>query len=191
MKNDARFIKNEEKIKDTFKQMVCEMRFEDITVKELTARAKMNRKTFYLHYATIEELIKRFQIELSEEYVERIKHLDIFHDYHEVITQFYLFHVEKGEFIEKLTVDPNYEYIRNQMISKVEDSYKNTSIFKDMDPYVVNIAIAFLNSTTLSIYKAWVKDNKQIPLFEIIDINYNLVKKGFDGLIKNTKKITS
>ena len=36
MKDDARFIKNEEKIIETFKQMVIEMNFENITVKELT-----------------------------------------------------------------------------------------------------------------------------------------------------------
>ena len=31
MKDDARFIKNEEKIIETFKQMVLEMNFENIT----------------------------------------------------------------------------------------------------------------------------------------------------------------
>ena len=35
MKDDVRFIKNEEKIIETFKQMVVEMNFENITVKEL------------------------------------------------------------------------------------------------------------------------------------------------------------
>ena len=62
MKNDARFIKNEEKIIETFKQMAMEMNFENITVKELTQRAKINRKTFYLHYANIEYLVKSLEM---------------------------------------------------------------------------------------------------------------------------------
>lgn len=69
MKDDARFIKNEEKIIETFKQMVLEMNFENITVKELTERAKINRKTFYLHYSTIEDLVKNLEIKYCEEYV--------------------------------------------------------------------------------------------------------------------------
>ena len=187
MKNDARFIKNEEKIIETFKQMAIEMNFEDITVKELTNRAKINRKTFYLHYATIEDLVKSIEEKYSNEYVKFISGLDFFYDYHEVIKRFYLFHVQKGEFIEKLTCDPNYEYIRNQMINKVEDSYINTSIFSDLDEHILKMVISYLNTTTLSIYKAWVKDNKNVPFDDIVELNYNLVINGLSGIAKNTK----
>lgn len=85
MKNDARFIKTEKKIVETFKEMVIEMNFESITVKELTSRAKINRKTFYLHYSTIEDLIKSVEKKYCEEYIKYIDGLDIFHDYHEII----------------------------------------------------------------------------------------------------------
>lgn len=190
MKNDARFVKNEEKIIETFKQMVIEMNFEDITVKELTERAKINRKTFYLHYATIEDLVKSIEKMYAEEYVKFIDGLDIFHDYYEITKRFYIFHVQKGAFIEKLTCDPNYEYIRNQMINEVKSSYIDTSIFKDLDKHILNIAIEFMHNTTLSIYKAWVKDNKVIPFDDIIELNYNLVINGLNSIKKNTGKIS-
>lgn len=188
MKNDVRFIKNEEKIIETFKQMAIEMNFEDITVKELAERAKMNRKTFYLHYATIEDLVRAIEKMYTEEYIKFIDGLDIFHEYHEIIKRFYIFHAQKGAFIEKLTCDPNYEYIRNQMINKVKSSYIDTSIFKDLDEHSLNIAIEFMHNTTLSIYKAWVKDNKAIPFDDIIELNYNLVINGLNSLTKNTRK---
>lgn len=187
MKDDARFIKNEEKIIETFKQMVLEMNFENITVKELTERAKINRKTFYLHYSTIEDLVKNLEIKYCEEYVKFIDGLDIFHDYKEIIKRFYLFHMQKGEFMDKLTCDQNYEYIRNQMINKVKQTYIDSSIFKNLDKHTLNIAINYMHNTTLSLYKAWVNDNKAIPFEEIIDLNYNLVINGLSGLTKNTK----
>ena len=81
MKEDARFIKNEEKIIEAFKQLVLEMNFENITVKELSERANINRKTFYLHYASIDELVKSLEIKYCEEYIKFIGGLDIFHDY--------------------------------------------------------------------------------------------------------------
>lgn len=50
---DLRVQKTREAIKNTFKEMICEMPAEKITVKELTDRARIHRKTFYLHYTTI------------------------------------------------------------------------------------------------------------------------------------------
>lgn len=190
MRDDARFIKNEEKIIETFKQMVIEMNFENITVKELTERAKINRKTFYLHYSTIEDLVKSLEIKYCEEYIIFIDGLDIFHDYKEIIRRFYLFHMQKGEFMDKLTCDPNYEYIRNQMINKVKESYINTSIFEGLDKYKLNIAINYMHNTTLSLYKSWVNDNKAIPFDEIVELNYNLVINGLSGLRKKTKNFS-
>jgi len=184
MRDDARFIKNEEKIIETFKQMVIEMNFENITVKELTERAKINRKTFYLHYSTIEDLVKSLEIKYCEEYIKFIDGLDIFHDYKEIIRRFYLFHMQKGEFMDKLTCDSNYEYIRNQMINKVKEFYINTSIFEGLDKYKLNIAINYMHNTTLSLYKSWVNDNKVISFDEIVELNYNLVINGLSGLTK-------
>ena len=185
MKDDLRFIKNEEKIIETFKQMALEMSFEKITVKELTSRAKINRKTFYLHYSTIEDLIKQIEKKYCEEYLTFISGLDIFNDYYEIIKRFYLFHIQKGEFMDKLTCDPNYEYVRNQMINTVKESYIGTSIFEKLDKYKLNIAIAYMHNTTLSLYKTWINDNKTIPFDEIVELNYALVINGLSGLIKD------
>jgi len=46
-----------------------------------------------------------------------------------------------------------------------------------------------MHNTTISLYKAWVNDNKAIPFDEIVELNYNLVINGLSGLIKNTKYI--
>lgn len=188
MKTDARFIKNEKKIIDVFKQMVVDMSFENITVKELTERANITRKTFYLHYNTIEDLVRYLEKKYCEEYIKFIEGLDIFHDYHEIIKKFYLFHIQKGKFMDKLTCDPNYEYIRNQMINKVKESYINNSIFEELDKHILNIAINYIHNTTLSLYKTWVNDNKSIPFDDIVELNYNLVINGLNGLKNNTRK---
>ena len=92
--------------------------------------------------------------------------------------------MQKGEFMDKLTCDSNYEYIRNQMINKVKEFYINTSIFEGLDKYKLNIAINYMHNTTLSLYKSWVNDNKVIPFDEIVELNYNLVINGLSGLTK-------
>lgn len=49
-KQDLRVQKTLAAINRAFEEMVCTMLPQEITVKELTERAKINRKTFYLHY---------------------------------------------------------------------------------------------------------------------------------------------
>ena len=46
-KEDLRVVKTKEIIRNTFKNMILEMDYDYITIKELTERAKINRKTFY------------------------------------------------------------------------------------------------------------------------------------------------
>ena len=58
---DLRVRKTKEAIRRTFEDMICEMDYEKITVKELTDRAMINRKTFYLHYETLDDLLEELQ----------------------------------------------------------------------------------------------------------------------------------
>ena len=62
---DLRVQKTKAAIRGAFQAMICEMPAEKITVKELAGRARIHRKTFYLHYPSIEALYQ----ELMEEIV--------------------------------------------------------------------------------------------------------------------------
>ena len=59
-KTDLRITKTLKAIRTAFKEMVLTMQPAEITVKELTERALVNRKTFYLHYDSIEALYEEF-----------------------------------------------------------------------------------------------------------------------------------
>ena len=57
-KEDLRVRKTKKAIRDAFEEMICEMDYEQITIKELAARAQINRKTFYLHYTDLDDLLR-------------------------------------------------------------------------------------------------------------------------------------
>ena len=69
--NDLRVIKTKENIKNTFNKMIIDMDYKNITVKELTDRAKISRKTFYLHYETIDDLLKELQEEIIDRFIKQ------------------------------------------------------------------------------------------------------------------------
>ncbi len=69
---DLRVKKTKNAIMNSFQQMILEMDLNEISVKELCARAQISRKTFYIHYTDIEDLIMAFQRQLFEEQLREI-----------------------------------------------------------------------------------------------------------------------
>lgn len=61
MAEDRRVRKTKKAIQDVFCEMTKENRLNEITVKELCARADINKSTFYLHYRDIYDLAKSIQ----------------------------------------------------------------------------------------------------------------------------------
>ena len=55
--NDPRYIRCEELLQETLKQMIEQNNFDSITITGLSKKAGLNRKTFYLHYQSIDDLL--------------------------------------------------------------------------------------------------------------------------------------
>ena len=68
---DLRIVKTKKAIRETFEKMICEMDYEEISIKELTARAEINRKTFYLHYQDLDELLCELQNEIADTFIKK------------------------------------------------------------------------------------------------------------------------
>ena len=54
---DLRVQKTIAAIKESFEELICEKDFHEIRVTELCARAKINKKTFYHYYPTLDDLL--------------------------------------------------------------------------------------------------------------------------------------
>ena len=66
-KTDLRVIKSKKAIKDAFLQLIKEKSYANITITDIAKRAMINRKTFYMHYETKENLYNEITDELLEE----------------------------------------------------------------------------------------------------------------------------
>lgn len=66
-KTDLRVIKSKKAIKDAFLQLIEEKSYGNITITDIANKAMINRKTFYMHYETKENLYNEIIDELLEE----------------------------------------------------------------------------------------------------------------------------
>ena len=66
-KNDKRSRKSRQAIKEAFKEMVLTQEMSHIVIKDLAEKADVNRKTFYLHYTDVYNVLEDVEDELLED----------------------------------------------------------------------------------------------------------------------------
>lgn len=182
---DLRVQKTIEVIHKTFEEMICEMDYEKITVKELCERARINKKTFYRYYDVLDDLLSELQNIMTREYLERIADYRIPEELDKINREFFLYSVEKGLVYEKITCSGSYNYIRNKMVNNVMSSTWGKSTWLQLlDTYKQNILLGFVQSASVEMYRRWVTDGKKIPLEEIIEISNQLLCAGVNGFVE-------
>ena len=67
---DRRIAKSEDAIQTTFLEMLLTIGFDAITVKDLTEKANISRKTFYLHYMDKYDLLNEIVDEMIRQLTE-------------------------------------------------------------------------------------------------------------------------
>ena len=181
-KEDLRVIRTIENIKAAFEEKICEKDYEKITVKEICDSARINKKTFYHYYETLDFLLAEMQVELSSGYIDRVKDFKLPEELDKVNREFFIFSAEQGLAYEKITCSVSYTGVRQEMIDKVLDNtWRKSEQFQKLDRLRQNLLINFINTVSIGSYRQWVADGKTIPLEEIITLSNALICNGANG----------
>ncbi|MBQ9004037.1 MAG: TetR/AcrR family transcriptional regulator, partial [Eggerthellaceae bacterium] len=92
--DDKRVVKTIRTIHAAFEQMMCEMDYRDITVKELCERALVNTKTCYRYSETMDFLLAEFPENMMTEDLARVAGLRIPDDLEAITREFFAFATE-------------------------------------------------------------------------------------------------
>ena len=71
-KEDRRVRRTQKLLKESLVQLMSEKAFKDITIKDITERADLNRGTFYLHYSDTYDLLTAMENGVLEDFQEMI-----------------------------------------------------------------------------------------------------------------------
>ena len=184
---DLRVQKTIEAIHKAFEEMLYEMNYEKITVKELCERAKINKKTFYRYYAVLDDLLAELQGLFTQEYLKQIENYKVPEDLDKINREFFLYSVEKGPLYEKITCSGSYDYIRSKMVNDVMNSKWGQSTWLQLlEPSKQAVLLEFIQSASMSVYRKWVADGKKIPLRDMIELSNQLLCSGVNGFIEHT-----
>ncbi len=177
-------------IKKTFEDLICEMDYNRITVTELCKRAKINKKTFYYYYPTLDRLLQELQLEYSKKYIERVKNYTLPDEIDKVNREFFLFSEEQGLAYERIAVSGDYSEIREQMIQKVMDNtWRKSEKFNNLTPLMQDVIVSFLTVVCASTYQQWVLDGKKVPIEDMIRASNALIASGVNGFFDRMQGI--
>ncbi len=178
---DLRVRRTLKAIRNAFYELVIEKSYSDISITELTEKAEINRKTFYLHYSSLDDLVEEVQEEVVEKIMEDIKLSAENLDVAGCVSVFYHYLDECDEFQQKLLCDPHYHFFYENVTDAVLKSDAFSKFFSmTKHPDIVrsySICITF-------IYRDWVNKGRQISLDELIAYASKIISAGYIGVIE-------
>ncbi|MBP3883947.1 MAG: TetR/AcrR family transcriptional regulator [Olsenella sp.] len=178
---DLRVTKTLEAIDTTFRAMMLEKGFSAITVKELCARDRINKKTFYRYYETLEDLMSETMATYAAAWRRRTTHLHVPEDLAEVAREFFRFGAEQDALYDAITCDPALGVVQRSL--QDDASGEHAEIVPDgYTPERWHVVYAWQSSAVLGMYRAWVADGKAIPVDEVANLAASLVCDGFEAL---------
>ena len=179
-KEDLRIARTKESIKKAFKELVCELPYEKVTVMAIANRARINRNTFYLHYNCVDDVLAEIQAKHSSEYSAIVSGFDQLKDTDKLVRSFFEYMEAQDDFFKRVTCDSRFDYIRERMQNRVTKQAAESRPLKGLDQSVRNILLTFNNCIVL-LYRQWVADGRKIPMEEMIELATTLLEKGMKG----------
>lgn len=182
-KQDLRYIKNENLIRETFRKMICEMDYSKISIKELTQRAQINRKTFYLHYSSLDHLLAILQLEIMEPTVQMISETKFPNDVEIIIQKSFEIMASldwtdrkilatKGDFPEKKGTS---DLILDQLFQKYDPLAQYGS-------FESSLILTYFSVCLGVIFRQWEANSQKTPMEEMVRLTTKLILHGLDGV---------
>ena len=186
-KTDLRVTKTRKAIKGAFQELVCEVGLDGITVAMLAERAQINRKTFYLHYQTIDDLFDESIEAIMDRYFDEYETTpDMPEDISGHAMRFFLFLSEQPEFVEKLICSSSRINYGQKVYRLQMSRYKisGNPFIWDFDDDRMSLVLSFIRSTAREFYRQWVREGKKVPAQEAARLLAELTCNGIGNLMK-------
>lgn len=181
---DLRVQKTIAAIRAAFDDMIDEMDYTQMTVTELCRRAKINKKTFYRYYPTLDDLLVEVRASYVRSFVDNVRDFAMPEDLDDNIREFWTYSARQRPVYERLTCSGSYDDIRDAMVEEVRSSADVEHIaFPNVDGAERDLLLFYVSTTAVELYKHWIASGKAMPVDRMIEIHQALVCGGVRALL--------
>ena len=182
-KEDRRVRRTKKLLTQALTQLLQEKQINEITVKELTDLADMNRGTFYLYYKDIFDMLEKIEdglFEALDEIVSLHEHDDVSHQTTPILLDLFHFIEENQEMCRVLLSphgDMNFLHRLNEVVrEKCLKAWPN--IRKEKGEADFDYHYSFVVFGCAGIIRAWVNRNCPESAEKMAEMAYGMILRG-------------
>lgn len=180
---DRRVIRTRKLIRLAFTELLKEKPLSSITITELTKRADIDRRTFYLHFSCIEDIIDDIEKETTSALHEILSEHTTF-DIATFFSGLTKIMEDNMDYYKIITTEPAYYRFLLHCKNLLKDSLKETFASKtDLSDAEFNTNIEYIASGIMGIYTDWIISDSKLTLSELTSQAESAVSRNFQLFI--------
>ena len=183
---DRRIVKTKRAIQDAYFAMITEAPEQRITVTDIARRADVDRKTFYLHYSSPEDILEQFCDERIRLLLKELEATGFLQDPLRVELIFNalnkLVEMDIGLY-RSLAWDIHYQSFWDRVERIMSDTVVRVyGPMVSVPPEELKLYTDFFASGLVTIYLNWLKSEGEVPLEKLAEIVTRLADRGIMSL---------
>ena len=184
---DRRVRKTKKQLRECLTRLLKEKKVQDITVRELTDMADLNRGTFYLHYKDVFDLLEKTEAELQEDFNQLVcKHdaVDLKQRPSVIFNEIYSLVYDNADLIEILlgeNGDLNFVNRLKQLIR--EKCLKDwMEVFRSGNAAAFDAFFSFIVSGCIGLVQYWLQTGLKETPEQMAKLTEHIITKGIGVL---------
>lgn len=190
-RTDRRIEKTIKATETAYFELLSEKKNDRITITELADRANIDRKTFYLHYNSVDDVIDRHSRATVARIMAELENKGFFNDVLDVSVFFETVLAVREEELQEFEVlqDPEimalaWRHAENNLKDMLSDiAYR---FFDEPDPEM-ELSIKFYTAGIMSIFVSYIRQEIDIDPHELVRILSDLTENGISNKLKSDK----
>lgn len=169
---DKRVRKTKQVIKDCLSELITEKPYNAITITELCSNAKINRGTFYLHFRSVIEAIKKFENEVLSGITDIInKQRQTTFDYQVMMIDIANYIKKEKDFLKAILSNNGDINFVNSVKKKMYEVFmyeENKAIRLNDSGFFGNAYATFIISGGIGLFEEWIENDCRDDIYTLI-----------------------
>lgn len=184
---DRRIRKTKKLLKESLIELMNEKKVKDITIKDITERADLNRGTFYLHYLDIYDLLSQIEDEIITNLTALLKTFNETQTLssYELLEQLFNYLYENKEIFRVLLYTNSDTQFLNklQTLIKTMGLYTLQNVYKDSQPIVYTYFLSFISSGVIGMVEHWFENGMTLTPSEMASMLDQMITKSAENFM--------
>ncbi len=184
---DRRVRKTKKLLKESLIELMKEKKVKDITIKDITEKADLNRGTFYLHYLDIYDLLSQIEDEVIgnvRALIENFNEQQTLTSYDLLEQLFYYLDENKQLFKVLLYTNSETQFLNKlQMLIRTIGLYTLQNWYKDSNPIFYSYFLSFVSSGVIGMVGHWFESGMTLTPSEMASMVNQMITNGAENFM--------